>query len=70
LLCFSTTFPTNDDEYTPAQRRVIDTRLAASEEDLKKGRANGPFNTADEMIVHMKAALNRSGTTKKTKRRR
>ena len=61
-------FPTADDEYTPAQRRVIDARLAESEEDFKKGRTYGPFNTADEMITHMKAALKKSGTTKKTKR--
>ncbi len=29
-------FSNADDEYTPAQRRVIDARLAESEEDLKK----------------------------------
>lgn len=29
-------FPTADDEYTPAQRRAIDARLAESEEDLKR----------------------------------
>jgi hypothetical protein len=34
------------DEYTPAQRRAIDTRLAAA----RKGPYYGPFDTADEAI--------------------
>ena len=63
-------FPTADDEYTPAQRRVIDTRLAKSEGDLKQGRTFGPFNTADEMISSMKAQLKKKGTAKITKRSR
>jgi hypothetical protein len=45
------------DEYTPAQRRLIDARLAESEEDLKKGRTAGPFKSASEMIAHMKGEL-------------
>ncbi len=40
-----------DDEYTPEQRRIIDARLDESEEDLKKGRTYGPFNTADERLI-------------------
>ena len=36
-------FPNAYDEYTPAQRRIIDARLDESEEDLKKGRALGPL---------------------------
>src|ERR1700730_9018448 len=50
-------FSNSDDEYTPAQRRIIDARLAESEEDLKRGRTFGPFNTAEEMITSMKAQL-------------
>jgi AbrB family looped-hinge helix DNA binding protein len=63
-------FPTADDEYTPKQRRIIDVRLAESEEDLKQGRTYGPFDTADEMIAHMKAALKKRASAKKTKRAR
>jgi AbrB family looped-hinge helix DNA binding protein len=63
-------FPNADDEYTPAQRRLIDARLAESEEDFKKGRTYGPFNTADEMIAHMKAALKKNASAPKTKRTR
>ena len=36
------------------QRRMIDARLAKSDEDLKRGRTFGPFNTAEEMISSMK----------------
>ena len=63
-------FPNADDEYTPAQRRVIDARLDESEEDLKKGRTAGPFNNASEMIAHMKAELKKRPAVKKPKRSR
>jgi AbrB family looped-hinge helix DNA binding protein len=63
-------FPNADDEYTPAQRRAIDARLAESEEDLKKGRTFGPFDTADEMIAHMKGQLKKRAASKKVKRSR
>jgi AbrB family looped-hinge helix DNA binding protein len=63
-------FPNADDEYTPAQRRVIDARLAESEEDFKRGRTYGPFSTADEMIAHMKSALKKHASVSKTKRSR
>jgi bifunctional DNA-binding transcriptional regulator/antitoxin component of YhaV-PrlF toxin-antitoxin module len=59
-------FPNADDEYTPAQRRAIDARLDESEEDLKKGRTAGPFNSAAEMISHMKGELEKRA--KKTTR--
>ena len=63
-------FPNAIDEYTPPQRRLIDARLAESEEDLKQRRTHGPFNTADEMVAHMKAALKKQAAPSKTKRRR
>jgi hypothetical protein len=46
----------------PAQRRIIDARLAESEEDLKRGRTFGPFNTANEMIASMKRELKKRAT--------
>jgi bifunctional DNA-binding transcriptional regulator/antitoxin component of YhaV-PrlF toxin-antitoxin module len=57
--------PSADDEYTPAQRRIIDARLAESAEDLKKGRTFGPFDTASEMIASMKRELKKRATAKK-----
>jgi bifunctional DNA-binding transcriptional regulator/antitoxin component of YhaV-PrlF toxin-antitoxin module len=62
--------PTADDEYTPAQRRVIDARLAEGLTDIKAGRTFGPFNNADEMITHMKSRLKKKATTKKAARSR
>jgi bifunctional DNA-binding transcriptional regulator/antitoxin component of YhaV-PrlF toxin-antitoxin module len=44
--------PTADDEYTPAQRRVIDARLA----EARKGPYDGPFKTADEAIAFLRKA--------------
>ncbi len=61
-------FPNADDEYTPAQRRIIDAQLGESEEDLRKGRGYGPFNTAEAMIADMKARLPKRATAKKVKR--
>ena len=63
-------FSNADDEYTPEQRRVIDARLAESEDDLRRGRTFGPFNTADEMIASMKAKFRKRSVAKKTKRSR
>ncbi len=60
-------FSNADDEYTPGQRRVIDARLAESEDDLKRGRTYGPFNTAQEMISSMKAQLRKRSAVKKAK---
>ena len=47
--------PAADDEYTSGQRRMIDARLAEGLADIKAGRTFGPFDSADEMISHMKA---------------
>src|SRR6266851_6682368 len=51
-------FPNADDEYTPAQRRIIDARLAKSDDDIKHGRVYGPFETHEEFI----AALHQPAT--------
>ncbi len=37
-------FPNADNEYTPAQRRVIDARLKKSLEEVKRGHTVGPQN--------------------------
>jgi AbrB family looped-hinge helix DNA binding protein len=46
-------FPNVDDEYTPAQRRIIDARIVEALEDVKQGRTYSPFDTAEEMIASM-----------------
>jgi hypothetical protein len=60
-------FPNADDEYTPAQRRVIDARLAKSEREYKQGRSFGPFNSAEDMIASLHKESAKLGA-KKTKR--
>jgi AbrB family looped-hinge helix DNA binding protein len=61
-------FPTADDEYTSAQRRIIDAQLAEGLEDIRKGRTYGPFNTAEEMIASMKAEIKKHNAAKRSKR--
>jgi AbrB family looped-hinge helix DNA binding protein len=60
-------FPTADDEYTPAQRRAIDRRLALSEKEHKEGRTFGPFDTHQEFIASLHKEAAKLGP-KKTKR--
>ncbi|MBI3682418.1 MAG: hypothetical protein HY235_18720 [Acidobacteria bacterium] len=50
-----------DDEYTPEQRRAIDAQL----DEAEKGPFHGPFNSADEMITHMKSELRKRAATKR-----
>ena len=58
--------PSADNEYTPARRRIIDAKLDKAE----KGPFYSPFNTVDDMVVHLKAEVKRRGTMKKPKRAR
>jgi bifunctional DNA-binding transcriptional regulator/antitoxin component of YhaV-PrlF toxin-antitoxin module len=58
--------PNADDEYTPEQRRRIDVQL----DEAEKGPFHGPFNTAGEMIAHLKGELKARAVVKKTKRAR
>jgi len=55
--------PHADDEYTPEQRRSIDTEL----DEAEKGPFYGPFETMDGMIDHLKGQLAKRKSTKKTK---
>ena len=55
--------PTAETEYTAEQRRRIDAEL----DEAEKGRFHGPFETADEMIAHIKGELKARPTPKKSK---
>lgn len=46
------------EEYTPAQRRLVNRGIAASEKDYREGRSYGPFGTHAEFIssLHAEAA--------------
>ena len=54
-------FPSADGDYTPAQRKAMDARLAAA----AKGRTYGPFDSAGEMIAHVKGELRKRPSAKK-----
>lgn len=60
-------FPTADDEYTPAQRQIIDASLAKADADIKAGRVSKAFSDHGEFIaaLHKEAARL---SAKKTKR--
>ena len=62
--------PPADDEYTPAQRRVIDARLKLSLEAVKKGRTAGPFDTAAEMVASLKRDVRKMSQPKPKSRAR
>jgi AbrB family looped-hinge helix DNA binding protein len=48
-------FPNADDEYTPAQRRVIDARLNRAMGEVRKGHVSPAFETAAEFATALKA---------------
>jgi AbrB family looped-hinge helix DNA binding protein len=56
-------------EYTPAQRRAIDARLAESLEQAKKGETYGPFETHQELtdFLHRQVRETRSKKNKNVK---
>jgi AbrB family looped-hinge helix DNA binding protein len=61
-------FPNADDEYTPAQRRVIDAELAEGLADIKAGRVSKAFDTAEEFIADLHKSSAKLEAKKKTKR--
>lgn len=56
-------------EYTPAQRRAVDARLAESLEQARKGETYGPFETHEEMtaFLHRQAMKGRTRKTRSVK---
>jgi AbrB family looped-hinge helix DNA binding protein len=68
LMIDRSAFPTADGEYTPAQRRIIDARLAKADADIKAGRVSKAFSDHGEFV----AALDREAarlSVRKPKRR-
>lgn len=53
--------PNADDEYTPAQRRIVDARLAEADADIEAGRVSPAFNSHEQLIAYLdKVSLKRS----------
>jgi AbrB family looped-hinge helix DNA binding protein len=61
------TFPTADDEYNPAQRRIIDARLAKADADIRAGRMSKAYSAPAEFLAHLHNAAAKYGRSK-TKR--
>ncbi len=58
-------FPNADDEYTPAQRKIIDARLDRAMKEVRKGHVSPAFETAAEFAAALKAdAKKLTGKTK------
>lgn len=49
-------FPNADDEYTPAQRRLVNARLAKADKEIKGGRTFGPMISSIERELKKRAA--------------
>ena len=60
-------FPSADDEYTPAQRRIIDTSLAKGLADIKAGRVSQAFETHEEFITDLHKAAKKLNAKKITR---
>ena len=54
--------PSADHDYTPAQRKVVDARLA----EARKGPYHGPFGSADEAIKFLKKEIRTRKARRKT----
>lgn len=63
-------FPNADDEYTPAQRRVIDARLAEAEDDIKHGRVHGPFETHEAMMAFLRKGVGKRCAQKPNRKKK
>lgn len=61
--------PAADGEYTPGQRVLIDTRLAKADEDIRRGRVYGPFNTAEGMAASIEANIRKLRAAKRRAKR-
>ena len=57
-----------DEEYTPAQRRVIQKRLDEAAEDVRHGRVYGPFGTHEELMASLKATSKQPSSRRVFKR--
>ena len=69
LVIDRTTFPNANDEYTPAQRKMIDARLAVAQKEIDRGQTHGPFTTHKQFLASLHKETKKLRATKKTKRK-
>lgn len=49
----SSSFQNTNNEYTPAQRKIVDAQLAEGLSDVKAGRVHGPFTSAKDATAYI-----------------
>ena len=54
--------PSNADEDTPEQRRIVNAQLAEGLEDIRKGRVSRRFDTVDQMLASLKSGRHGVGS--------
>jgi hypothetical protein len=63
-------FPNANDEYTPAQRQIVDARLDRAEEEIKRGHVSPAFETAADFAASLRAEARKlKAKTKRSSRR-
>jgi AbrB family looped-hinge helix DNA binding protein len=60
-------FPNADDDYTPAERRTVDARLAKADADIRAGRISKAFSNHGEFIAALRKEAAKP-SAQKTKR--
>jgi AbrB family looped-hinge helix DNA binding protein len=63
-------FPNANDEYTPAQRRIIDARLEAAATEVRKGNVSASFDNITDFAASLKADARKLGNKAKRSARR
>ena len=61
--------PNADDEYTAAERRFIDARLAKADEDVQAGRVYGPFDTAEDLAASIETNIRKTRAARRAAKR-
>jgi AbrB family looped-hinge helix DNA binding protein len=63
-------FPNANNEYTPAQRRIIDARLEAAAAEVRKGNVSAAFDNIADFAASLKADARKLGSKAKRSGRR
>jgi AbrB family looped-hinge helix DNA binding protein len=57
-----------DDEYTPAQRKIIDAEIAKGIDDIRNGRFYGPFDSTREMMASIESEIKQRRSARRKRR--
>jgi AbrB family looped-hinge helix DNA binding protein len=60
--------PDDDDDYTPAQRKVVDAEIAKGVADIRSGRFYGPFDSTREMMASIESEIKKRRSARRKRR--